>query len=121
MLERRERGYLIKIDDFFYLLSDETRLRCLLLLVAKGELCVCDLTTILKIIQPKISRHLAILKKFKVVSDRRSGVWIYYRVHPNLPQWIQKILATTLKQLSGTNPYSLDLAMLNSAKNCSTC
>jgi len=103
---------MITPSDFFYLLSDETRLRCLLLLKAKGELCVCELTSALKMIQPKISQHLAVLKKFDVVSDRREGIWIYYQIHNKLPKWSHQILITCFKYMKITKPYSLDLAML---------
>lgn len=112
---------MIKLDEFFHLLSDETRLRCLLLLEAKGELCVCDFTAVLKMIQPKISRHLAVLRKYDVVSDRRDGIWIYYSIHPKLPKWAQKILSTTLKQMSNEKPFSLDSRLLEEPKECSTC
>ena len=48
--------------QLFKSLSDETRLSLVLLLREKGELCVCELTSVLKETQPKISRHLALLK-----------------------------------------------------------
>lgn len=58
-------------------LADETRLRILNLL-ARGELCVCDITAVLAIGQSKASRHLAHLRNVGLVDDRRNGVWIYY-------------------------------------------
>ncbi len=112
---------MIKFDEFFYLLSDETRLRCLLLLEAKGELCVCDFTDVLKMIQPKISRHLAILRKYNIVVDRREGIWIYYSINPKLPAWAQKIISTTLKQISNEKPYSVDLEKIDSPTHCANC
>jgi ArsR family transcriptional regulator, arsenate/arsenite/antimonite-responsive transcriptional repressor len=90
-------------------------------LVAKGELCVCDFTGALNMIQPKISRHLAILKKYNAVIDRRSGVWIYYRINPQLPKWMQKILSSTMKESIDIKPYSLDFKALNTGMECSTC
>lgn len=106
---------MIRPDEFFQLLSDETRLRCLLLLEAKGELCVCDLTTALKMIQPKISRHLAILRKFDIVADRRAGIWIYYRIHPKLPKWAHQVLSASLKHMTTIKPYSSDLIWLKNS------
>jgi ArsR family transcriptional regulator len=50
-------------DAFFKMLADSTRLRCLLLMQAEGELCVCELTHALNLSQPKISRHLAHLRE----------------------------------------------------------
>lgn len=110
--------------QFFYLLSDETRLRCLSLLQLKGELCVCDFVMALKMIQPKISRHLSILKKLGVVVDRRSGTWIYYRIHPNLPVWASQVLSNTVIGISETEPYASDRMHLdreNSTINPTCC
>ncbi|MFI5344759.1 MAG: ArsR/SmtB family transcription factor [Elusimicrobiota bacterium] len=61
----------------FRAFSDETRLRILHLLT-RGELCVCDLTDILKMSQPKISRHLAYLRRAGLVRDRKDGLWRHY-------------------------------------------
>jgi ArsR family transcriptional regulator, arsenate/arsenite/antimonite-responsive transcriptional repressor len=63
--------------ELFKALADETRLRILTLLV-QGELCVCDIMTVLKIGQSKASRHLACLRNAGLVDDRRSGVWMHY-------------------------------------------
>ncbi|MBC15668.1 Transcriptional regulator, ArsR family [Pseudodesulfovibrio profundus] len=58
-------------------LSDPTRLRVLNLL-EHGELCVCDLMAVLELPQPKVSRHMAFLKRTEWVTSRRCGKWIYY-------------------------------------------
>jgi ArsR family transcriptional regulator len=63
----------------FKTLSDTTRLRLLNLLSA-GETCVCELTDALHIVQPKVSRHLARLKRAGLVEARREGKWMYYRL-----------------------------------------
>src|SRR5262245_37325924 len=63
----------------FKALGDETRLRIVALL-AHGELCVCHLEEALRISQPKVSRHLAILRAAGVVDHRRDGSWIHYRL-----------------------------------------
>ncbi|WP_432537487.1 metalloregulator ArsR/SmtB family transcription factor [Pantoea eucalypti] len=80
--------------QLFKALSDETRLNLVLLLREKGELCVCELTLILKKSQPKISRHLALLRDIGMVIDRREGKWIHYRLSPHMPAWA----ATTIEQ-----------------------
>ena len=108
-------------EQFFYLLSDETRLRCLALLQLKGELCVCDLMTALDMIQPKISRHLAILKKFEVVLDRRSGTWIYYRINPELPIWANQVLSNMVIGIAEQKPFVIDRARLNKDNTLSSC
>ena len=108
-------------EQFFYLLSDETRLRCLVLLQLKGELCVCDLMTALEMIQPKISRHLAILKKFGLVLDRRSGTWIYYRIHPELSIWASQVLSNMVIGIAEQKPYLMDRNRLNKESSSAVC
>ena len=78
--------------EFFKLLADETRLNIVMLLACKGELCVCELTESLQLSQPKISRHLALLRSSGVLSDQRKGQWVYYSIHPTLPAWCTQIL-----------------------------
>ena len=80
------------LAQFFQLLSDETRLRSVLLIHAEGELCVCELVQALGLIQPKVSRHLATLRDAGVLVDRRAGQWVYYRVNPRLPAWGRTII-----------------------------
>ena len=77
----------VQADQFFRILGDMTRLRVLILLGREGELCVCELTHGLGESQPKISRHLALLREASLVLDRRQGQWIYYRLNPGLPAW----------------------------------
>lgn len=62
----------------FRTLSDPTRLR-LLNLLSKGEVCVCHLADTLEVVQPKVSRHLAYLKRAGFVETRRDGKWMHYR------------------------------------------
>jgi ArsR family transcriptional regulator, arsenate/arsenite/antimonite-responsive transcriptional repressor len=62
----------------FKTLADPTRLR-LLNLLACGETCVCELTDTLGVVQPKVSRHLARLKRAGLVNARRDGKWMHYR------------------------------------------
>ncbi len=85
------------IEDFFKALSDGTRLRILLAIQQANELCVCELTEALATTQPKISRHLALLRDLRIVANRRQGQWIYYRLHPELPRWAQEVLAVIAK------------------------
>ncbi|WP_343550877.1 metalloregulator ArsR/SmtB family transcription factor [Pantoea sp.] len=73
-------------------LSDETRLTLVLLLKEKGELCVCELTQVLKLPQPKISRHLAMLRSSGLLIDRRDGKWIHYRLSPHIPAWAASVI-----------------------------
>ncbi|WP_233080810.1 metalloregulator ArsR/SmtB family transcription factor [Rheinheimera soli] len=84
--------------EFFKLLADETRLHSVLLIAQEGELCVCELTTALNETQPKISRHLAMLRKSQVLLDRRQGQWVFYRINPALPDWAKQNITHTLEQ-----------------------
>ncbi|TVO33007.1 metalloregulator ArsR/SmtB family transcription factor [Vibrio algivorus] len=81
---------------FYKALSEETRLKSLLLMQSKGELCVCDLMSALNLSQPKVSRHLAELRKHNLVIDDRRGKWVHYRVNPELPAWALQVLDLTL-------------------------
>jgi len=76
----------------FDVLVDSTRRRILALLVDQGELCVCELTAALDEIQPKISRHLGILKDAELVTPRREGTWMFYRLAGPLPRWAGTLL-----------------------------
>ncbi len=99
-------------DDLFRALADPTRLRCLLLLQREGELCVCELTHALGESQPKVSRHLAQLREAGIVSDRRQGLWVYYRLHPELPAWAGEVLAATVAGVIDQPPFCNDRAAL---------
>jgi len=67
------------MQTFYIALADRTRRR-ILNLIREQEICVCFFTEVLEISQPKISRHLAYLRKAGVVSARRDGKWMYYSI-----------------------------------------
>ncbi|MBF0453654.1 MAG: metalloregulator ArsR/SmtB family transcription factor [Magnetococcales bacterium] len=92
----------------FKALADETRLRCLMLMVSENELCVCELGHALGMAQPKISRHLAMLRKVEIVQDRRDGQWIYYRIHPDIPTWAHTIIHGAAQGSDGMDPFRDD-------------
>jgi ArsR family transcriptional regulator len=96
----------------FRALSDETRLRSLVLLHEEGDLCVCELTHALGLVQPKVSRHLATLREAGIVADRRQGIWIYYRIHPELPEWATAILAAASRGVAETASFAADRVAL---------
>lgn len=68
-----------QMEFLFKALADRTRLR-LLNLMAAGEVCVCFFVEVLGTNQPKISRHLAYLRRAGVVAARREGKWMHYRI-----------------------------------------
>ncbi|MBE1276688.1 metalloregulator ArsR/SmtB family transcription factor [Enterovibrio baiacu] len=83
--------------NFYKCLADETRLKTLLLLEREEELCVCELMAALNESQPKVSRHLAQLRKCGLLTDRRQGQWVFYRINADLPAWAKDVLTTTMK------------------------
>lgn len=101
---------------FFAALADATRLRTLVLLATRGELCVCRLVGALGVSQPKMSRHLAFLRDAGIVRDRRQGQWVHYRVSEALPDWAVEVLASTASALAGEEPHRGDLARLDGAR-----
>lgn len=64
---------------FFRALADPTRLR-IINLIGDQEVCVCFFVEILKTNQPKVSRHLAYLRRAGIVAARREGIWVHYRI-----------------------------------------
>ena len=103
----------ISPQTLFKALSDPTRLRCIALLMASDELCVCELTQALALPQPKVSHHLAALRHCGLVSDRRDGLWIHYRINPRLPGWINDILAATTHGTQRQEPFEADRMALD--------
>ena len=94
-------------ESFTRALADSTRLRILILLLDR-ELCVCELTQALSLPQPKISRHLAVLRESGLLLDRRSGLWIHYRVHPDLPRWTLDALTSISQGCTDQQPFEHD-------------
>jgi ArsR family transcriptional regulator len=96
----------------FKCLADETRLRCVVLLHKEGMLCVCELTQALDLLQPKISRHLALLRQSNLLLDSREGQWVYYQINPELPAWAIEILDAATKQFALTPLHQQDSSRL---------
>src|SRR5438309_6270394 len=82
------------LEKLFRALADSTRLRLLNLMNGR-EVCVCYFVEILKTSQPKISRHLAYLRRAGIVASRREGKWMHYR----LMEPIDPIAATILRDV----------------------
>lgn len=93
--------FMINPVVFFKSIAEETRLKSVLLIHQKKELCVCELMSALELSQPKISRHLAQLKKSGLLTDRRQGQWVFYRLNPDLPAWCQNVLQETSEMNRG--------------------
>ena len=80
-------------------LADDTRLR-ILSLVKDGEVCVCHIHGGLRLPQPTISRHLAYLRRAGLVTARRDGVWMHYRLAPQASPIVQGVIDAALHALS---------------------
>jgi ArsR family transcriptional regulator len=92
-------------------LSDPTRLR-LLCLVRDREICVCYLVEVLHMSQPKISRHLAYLRRAGLVESRREGRWMHYGLEEPADAGIANLLTSTFDSLSKSPQMLADAAML---------
>jgi len=101
-------------------MADATRLRILMLLTDESERCVCDMTASLELLQPKISRHLAILRENGVLLDRRAGQWIHYRLHPDLPAWALDAIKAIARGCIGKDPFEDDRRRLIQSEQCKT-
>lgn len=95
-----------RLDKFFSALADRTRLR-LLNLMRDGEVCVCFFAETLGTNNPKISRHLAYLKRAGIVEGRRDGKWIHYSLRTPEDQNAAEILSSLLKSFD-TDPEMAD-------------
>jgi ArsR family transcriptional regulator len=112
-------AYMYAMRDLVLLnaaLADENRLR-LLNLIRGGEICVCHLQGVLQTNQPKISRHLAYLRKAGLVEARHDGKWTHYRLK-KLGGNFEKILSETLNCLRTEPQIKKDLQRLKQITCC---
>ncbi len=98
----------------FTALADRTRLRLLNLMNGR-EVCVCYFVEILKQSQPKVSRHLAYLRKAGIVCARRDGKWMHYRIERPADAGSAAILDATLASLGADREMQADRAHLDKA------
>ena len=103
-----------ELEKLFLALADQTRLR-LLNLMATGEICVCYFVEVLDEPQPKISRHLAYLRKSGLVDARREGKWMHYGLRPQTSPAVIEILEKTLSLVADDRTMQRDRAALLSA------
>jgi ArsR family transcriptional regulator len=87
-----EKNWLPQMASLLRACADQTRLRLLNLLATEGEVCVCHLVDVLGTNQPKVSRHLAYLKRAGLVSDRKDSLWVHYRLSESLAEHANRLL-----------------------------
>jgi ArsR family transcriptional regulator len=111
-MAKKERE--VSLEQLFRALADSTRLR-LINLMAEGEICVCYFVEVLGAPQPKVSRHLAYLRRAGVVAARREGKWMHYRLAVPADSHAAAILKTTLDALRKNKELQKDFQRLNRA------
>jgi ArsR family transcriptional regulator len=104
----------------FKALGDETRLRIVALL-SHGELCVCHLEDALGLSQPKVSRHLGILRMTGVLEHRREGSWVYYRIAPQADRDCERQLRALVKTFAQRAVLRRDLERLTKVRGPLSC
>jgi ArsR family transcriptional regulator len=100
--------------QLFAALADPTRLRLLNLMQGR-EVCVCYFVEILKQGQPKISRHLAYLRRAGIVEARREGKWMHYRIERPADPRAASVLDAALMSFETDPKMQADLALLGQA------
>ena len=106
-----------RLEQLFKALADTTRLRILRLLMA-GDVCVCDIHDALKIPQAKASRHLAYLRRAGLVSTRREGLWVHYRLADSQDPIIAAIRDATTHVLGHVEALKKDADRLEKRTGC---
>jgi ArsR family transcriptional regulator len=109
-----------EIDRIFRALSDKTRLRIMALLQG-GELCVCDIVSVLDVPQPTASRHLAYLRRAGLVLTRKEGQWHYYRLSPAKSSFHSKVLDCLHCCLSELPEVTQDMKRLRRSNRSARC
>lgn len=84
-----------ELSNMFKLFADNTRLR-IICSILNTELCVCDLCELLELNQSTVSHQLQLLRNAKLVTYRREGKQIFYRLQD---EHIEKIIATSLEHI----------------------
>ena len=108
---------IVQLEHLFKALADSTRLRILALL-ATGEVCVCDIYESLRIPQPKASRHLAYLRRAKLVEARRDGLWMHYRLAEPTDQVLGAIQQAVRHVLGHVGEIRQDAVRLQKKTGC---
>ena len=104
----------MELELIFKALADNTRLR-LIHLLGDEELCVCSCVEVLKTNQPKISRHLAYLRRAGLVAARRDGKWTHYRLTQPSDTHVARIFTELRARLANNPQMQSDKARLESA------
>ncbi len=110
---------MIPATDILKALSEPIRLRIMVLLT-RGELCVCDLIEVLNLPQSTISRHVGRLRQAGLVQDRRNGKWVYYRLTVG-DSMIESGVRQVIEGLTEDPVHRDDLSRLAKHRNTKQC
>lgn len=102
----------------FRAFSDRTRLR-LLNMLRTGETCVCDLVEVLAVPQPKVSRHLAYLRRAGLVTARKEGFWMHYSLAPATTDFHKSLINCLACCFKTVPELAKDVQKLGWTKSCS--
>lgn len=96
------------LTDILSALAESMRLRVLALMAAEREACVCELVAALDEPQPKVSRHLAVLRAAGLVVDRRQAQWVFYSIATDLPPSEADVVASAVAAARETPQHATD-------------
>lgn len=105
----------MELVDIFKALGDENRLRIFNLLL-QGELCVCEIESILSLNQSNVSRHLNKLKSMKLIKAKKNAQWIFYSVDPEFTKNNSSLISYLTDKFSHKD-FEEDLLKLSAYKN----
>jgi ArsR family transcriptional regulator len=103
------------VTTTFATLADPIRLRAIAMIAAEGELCVCELVAALDLPQPKVSRHLAIMRDAGLLRDRRDAQWVLYSLAPDMPDWMRAAVEAGVAAMAADRQHAKDLRRLTRA------
>ena len=103
--------YVLSTVKLMKLFSDATRLR-ILMLIARKELCVCQIMGVLCISQPLISRNLAILNNAGLIAERKEGKLVFYSLNREMPESYAKVIDLLKEMTEGDSTFPGDLHAL---------
>src|SRR2546423_3183733 len=109
-----------RVDVMFRAFSDRTRLR-ILNMVRTGETCVCELVDVLDVPQPKVSRHLAYLRKAHLAVARKEGLWMHYRLAPATTEFHKSLLNCLPCCFKSVPELARDVEKLGRLKSSAAC
>jgi ArsR family transcriptional regulator len=109
-----------KLAQYFKALSEEVRLRIVMLLT-HGELCVCDIMEVLDEPQSKVSRHLSYLKNSGIITSRRVGVWMHYALSERRDETLDAQIEFMRERLSHLPDFNEDIVKVETLKERKLC